>query len=78
MEVYTQTVGDLGESILQWADPENKFRGFTEVSMVDGTLTIFILGQPKLKKKRFTNQKISPLKFPCPLWIFLLSIYYIH
>lgn len=32
MEAYTQTIGDIGESILQWSDPENKFRGHTEVS----------------------------------------------
>ncbi|CAB9500829.1 of very long chain fatty acids protein [Seminavis robusta] len=30
MEVYTQTISNIGESILEWSDPENKFRGHTE------------------------------------------------
>ena len=31
MDDYVATLNNAGESILQWADPENKFRGFTEV-----------------------------------------------
>ena len=30
METYLSTVDSVGESILTWADPENKFRGYTE------------------------------------------------
>jgi len=32
MEVYKETMQQVGEAILNWSDPENKFRGFTEVS----------------------------------------------
>jgi hypothetical protein len=31
MEDYLKTLDSVGESILVWADPENKFRGHTEV-----------------------------------------------
>jgi hypothetical protein len=28
---YTEVLDSVGESILQWADPETKYRGYTEV-----------------------------------------------
>jgi len=31
---YIDIVDKVGESILDWADPENKFRGYTEVRFV--------------------------------------------
>jgi hypothetical protein len=31
MDNYLATLDSIGESILVWADPENKFRGYTEV-----------------------------------------------
>jgi hypothetical protein len=31
MQAYTETLQNVGESILQWSDPETKFRGHTEV-----------------------------------------------
>jgi hypothetical protein len=31
MDNYLETLDSVGESILVWADPENKFRGHTEV-----------------------------------------------
>jgi hypothetical protein len=30
-EKYTATLESVGESILNWADPENQFRGHTNV-----------------------------------------------
>lgn len=30
-EEYTETLTSLGESIIQWSDPEGKFGGYTEV-----------------------------------------------
>lgn len=36
-EQYTKVLDSVGESILAWADPENKFRGFTEVSASCGS-----------------------------------------
>lgn len=30
-EKYMKTLDSVGESILQWADPERNFRGYTEV-----------------------------------------------
>jgi len=35
METYTRTLENVGEAILGWSDPENKYRGFTEVSEVN-------------------------------------------
>lgn len=32
MAKYVETLDKVGEAILQWADSENKFRGYTEVS----------------------------------------------
>ena len=31
MDDYVETLNSWGETILVWADPENKFRGYTEV-----------------------------------------------
>ena len=31
MDVYLSTLDSVGEAILSWADPQNKFRGYTEV-----------------------------------------------
>jgi hypothetical protein len=31
MDQYTDTLNSVGESILTWADPENQFRGHTNV-----------------------------------------------
>lgn len=31
MDDYVDTLNSWGETILVWADPENKFRGYTEV-----------------------------------------------
>ena len=33
MEGYTETLESVGDSILQWVDPEYKFQGYTEVSL---------------------------------------------
>jgi hypothetical protein len=34
MDDYMQKLDQIGESILQWADPDNQFRGYTEVRHV--------------------------------------------
>lgn len=31
LDSYMKTLDGLGESILNWADPERDFRGYTEV-----------------------------------------------
>ena len=31
MDNYVATLDKVGEAILAWADPENKYRGYTEV-----------------------------------------------
>jgi hypothetical protein len=31
MESFYEAVNPIGEAILNWADPEEKFRGYTEV-----------------------------------------------
>ena len=32
MEAYYEKIDALGETLLNWADPENQYRGYTEVS----------------------------------------------
>jgi len=34
MEAYLNTMDSIGESILNWADPDNQFRGYTEVCRI--------------------------------------------
>lgn len=31
MDTYISTLNSVGDSILEWADPDTKFRGYTEV-----------------------------------------------
>jgi len=38
MEKYMETVDSIGQSILTWADPENNFRGHTEVGWRAGKM----------------------------------------
>ena len=33
MEAYYEKIDALGETLLNWADPENQYRGYTEVSL---------------------------------------------
>ena len=40
MALYEQ-VDALGEAILQWADPENQFRGYTEVGTRSSACFLF-------------------------------------
>lgn len=35
MDDYVDTLNSWGETILVWADPENKFRGYTEVRQTE-------------------------------------------
>jgi hypothetical protein len=37
---HIQAMDAVGEAILKWADPENKYRGYTEVSISIGFLTM--------------------------------------
>jgi hypothetical protein len=32
MDSYVETLNNVGESIIAWADPESKYRGHTDVS----------------------------------------------
>jgi len=32
---YIEKLDSIGESILQWADPDNQFRGYTEVGRAE-------------------------------------------
>ena len=40
MDKYTETLDKVGEAILTWADPENKYRGHTEVSLASTSMTM--------------------------------------
>ena len=41
MDKYVETLDKVGEAILTWADPENKYRGHTEVSFASTCRTKF-------------------------------------
>lgn len=32
MDTYYSTLDSIGDSIVEWTDPESKFRGYTDVS----------------------------------------------
>jgi hypothetical protein len=34
MDTYVSTMDAVGESILSWADPDSKFRGYTDVRII--------------------------------------------
>lgn len=73
MDVYMSTAEAIGESILSWADPDNKFRGYTEgwpltdfstalgIALV--YLTFVVLGSLIMKSDAIPAIDPYPIKF---------------